>query len=205
MTQMIQSLSKPLTFDEFIEWLPENRRYELHEGIVIEMQPTGKHEDITSFLTQELTLEYMKMNLPYRIPPKALVKLSNKETGYNPDLLLIDRRNLTNETLWEKKSTLIEGRSIPLVIEVVSNNWRDDYGYKLIDYEAIGIREYWIVDYLGVGGVRFIGKPKQPTLSIYQLINGEYQGEQFRENEQIKSPTFPKLNLTAKQIFQAQR
>lgn len=205
MTQMIQSLPKPLTFDEFIEWLPENRRYELHEGIVIEMQPTGKHEDITSFLTQELTLEYMKMNLPYRIPPKALVKLSNKETGYNPDLLLIDRRNLTNETLWEKKSTLIQGKSIPLVVEVVSDNWRDDYGYKLIDYEAMGIKEYWIVDYLGVGGVRFIGKLKQPTLSIYQLINGEYQGEQFRENERIKSLTFPELNLTATQIFQAQR
>jgi len=52
---MIQLSPKLITFDEFIEWLPENRRYELHEGIIIEMQPTGKHEDITGFLTQELT------------------------------------------------------------------------------------------------------------------------------------------------------
>jgi len=128
---MIQLLPKLITFDEFIEWLPENRHYELHEGIIIEMQPTGQHEDITSFLTQELTLEYLRMNLPYRIPPKALVKLKDKETGYNPDLLLINRQNLINEPLWEKKSTLINGESIPLVIEVVSSNWRDDYGYKL--------------------------------------------------------------------------
>ncbi len=148
---MIQSLPKLTTFDEFIEWLPESRRYELHEGTIIEMQPTGKHEDITGFLTQELTLEYTRMNLPYRISPKALVKLNNRETGYNPDLLLIDRRHLPSEPFWEKKSTLIHGESIPLVIEVVSTNWRDDYGYKLIDYEAIGIREYWIVDYLGIG------------------------------------------------------
>lgn len=203
---MIQSLPQLITFNEFIEWLPENRRYELHEGTIIEMQPTGKHEDISAFLTQELTLEYTRMNLPYRIPPKALVKLKDKETGYNPDLLLIDRQNLINEPLWEKKSTLIYGESIPLVIEVVSTNWRDDYGYKLVDYETMDIKEYWIVDYLGIGGVRFIGKPKQPTLSIYQLIDGEYQLQQFRGKEVInQSLTFPEFNLTAEQIFQAQR
>jgi Uma2 family endonuclease len=203
---MIQLLPKLITFDEFIEWLPENRHYELHEGKIIEMQPTGQHEDITSFLTQELTLEYMRMNLPYRIPSKALVKLKDKETGYNPDLLLINRQNLINEPLWEKKSTLINGESIPLVIEVVSSNWRDDYGYKLVDYEAMGIKEYWIVDYLGIGGVRFIGQPKQPTLSIYQLIDGEYQVQQFRGKDLInKSLIFPELNLTAEQVFQGQK
>lgn len=203
---MIQLLPKLITFDEFIEWLPENRHYELHEGIIIEMQPTGQHEDITSFLTQELTLEYLRMNLPYRIPPKALVKLKDKETGYNPDLLLINRQNLINEPLWEKKSTLINGESIPLVIEVVSSNWRDDYGYKLVDYEAMGINEYWIVDYLGIGGVRFIGQPKQPTLSIYQLIDGEYQVQQFRGKDLInKSLIFPELSLTAEQVFQGQK
>ncbi|ACK65714.1 protein of unknown function DUF820 [Rippkaea orientalis PCC 8801] len=203
---MVQLLPKLITFDEFIEWLPETRRYELHEGTIIEMQPTGKHEDIAGFLTQELTLEYTRMNLPYRIPPKALVKLKDKETGYNPDLLLIDRRKLVNEPFWDKKSTLINGESIALVIEIVSNNWRDDYGYKLIDYEAMGIREYWIVDYLGIGGVRFIGQPKQPTISLYQLIDGEYQVKQFRGQESInQSLIFPDLNLTAEQIFKAQR
>ncbi len=203
---MIQSLPQLITFNEFIEWLPENRRYELHEGTIIEMQPTGKYEDISAFLTQELTLEYTRMNLPYRIPPKALVKLKDKETGYNPDLLLIDRQNLINEPLWQKKSTLMYGESIPLVIEVVSTNWRDDDGYKLVDYETMDIKEYWIVDYLGIGGVRFIGKPKQPTLSIYQLVDGEYQLQQFRGKEVInQSLTFPELNLTAEQIFQAQR
>lgn len=203
---MIQLLPRLITFDEFIEWLPEDRRYELHEGKIVEMQPTGQHEDITSFLTQELTLEYIRMNLPYRIPQKALVKLQDKDTGYNPDLLLVNRQNLINEPLWEKKSTLIHGESIPLVIEVVSSNWRDDYGYKLIDYEAMGVKEYWIVDYLGIGGVRFIGQLKQPTLSIYQLINGEYQVQQFRGKDLVnKSLLFPELNLTTEQIFQGQK
>jgi Uma2 family endonuclease len=134
---MIQALPKLLTFDEFIDWLPENRRYELHAGAIVEMQPTGPHEDVTGFLSEELTLEYTRLHLPYRIPQKALVKPNDKETGYNPDLLLIDRRHLSSEPLWEKKSTLIYGTSIPLIVEVVSTNWRDDYGYKLVDYEAM--------------------------------------------------------------------
>ena len=47
------------------------------------------------------------------------------------------------------------------------------------------------------------GNPKQPTISIYQLIQGEYQVKQFRGSDRIHSPAFPELNLTAEQIFRA--
>ncbi|MHC5825410.1 MAG: Uma2 family endonuclease, partial [Nostoc sp.] len=43
-----------------------------------------------------------------------------------------------------------------------------------------------------------------PTISIYQLIDGEYQVTQFRSSDRIVSPTFPELNLTAEQIFKAE-
>ena len=75
------------------------------------------------------------------------------------------------------------------------------YAHKMIDYEALTIPEYWIVDYLGLGGSRYIGYPKQPTLSVYQLVDGEYQITLFRGDERIESAVFPELNLTAKQIF----
>jgi Uma2 family endonuclease len=67
----------------------------------------------------------------------------------------------------------------------------------------LGIPEYWIVDYLALGGRKFIGNPKQQTISVYQLIDGEYQVTQFRGNDRIVSLTFPELNLTAQQIFDA--
>jgi len=35
---MIQTATKLLTFEEFLEWKPESGRYELHEGVIIEMQ-----------------------------------------------------------------------------------------------------------------------------------------------------------------------
>lgn len=203
MVQM-QTLPKLMTFAEFLEWKPENGRYELYEGVIIPMQPTGKHEEIVEFLNTQFTLEAARLNLPYRFLKTALVKLESRESGYLPDVLVVNKNNLKNEPLWEKKSTLTQGKSIPLVVEVVSRNWRDDYLTKLRDYEEMGITEYWIVDYLGLGGSRYIGHPKQPTVLIYQLIDGEYQVKFFRNNDPIQSMIFSELNLTANQIFQGE-
>jgi Uma2 family endonuclease len=214
---MTQALIKTITFDEFIESYPEQGRYELRNGVIIEMpQPAGVHELIRAFLIAELNFELRRLILPYFIPPQALVKAVDAESGYLPDVLIVNRSNLINESLWQKSSTLSQAESIPLVIEVVSTavassretrptrcltNWRDDYYIKAGEYEGIGIPEYWIVDYAALGGRKFIGNPKQPTISIYQLVDGEYQVSQFRDNERLVSPTFPELNLTAKQIF----
>ena len=85
---------------------------------------------------------------------------------------------------------------------MVSTNWSDDYALKLDVYETMGIQEYWIVDYLGLGGRKFIGYPKQPTLTVYQLEAGEYQATQFRERQLIKSDVFPELQLTATKVFE---
>ncbi len=197
--------TKLVTFKEFIQWKPEGNRYELHHGAIIEMnQPVGKHEDIICFLNERITAEYLHLNLSYGIPKTALVKPPQSESAYSPDVLVLNRPNLANEPLWEKESTVTQAASISLVIEVVSSNWRVDYLTKAGDYEEMGISEYWIADYLGNGGRRFIGSPKQPTISVHELIDGEYQVSQFRGNDRIVSPTFPELSLTANQIFQAE-
>lgn len=201
---MTQALTKTITFDEFIESYPDQGRYELRNGVIVEMpQPTGIHELIRAFLIAELNFELRRLILPYFIPPQALVKAVDAESGYLPDVLIVNRSNLVNESLWEKSSTLSQAESIPLVVEVVSTNWRDDYYTKAGEYEGIGIPEYWIVDYAALGGRKFIGNPKQPTISIYQLVDGEYQVNQFQDNDRLVSPKFPELNLTAKQIFEA--
>ncbi|HLO85914.1 MAG TPA: Uma2 family endonuclease [Nostocaceae cyanobacterium] len=201
---MVQALHKAVTFEEFIEWKPDGGRYELHDGVIVEMsQPLGGHEEVTGFVAKKLTIEFDRLNLPYFIPKQALIKAPGRDVGYLPDVLILDPTALKDEPLWQKASTVTQGASIPLVVEVVSSNWRVDYGYKLTDYEEIGIPEYWIVDYLALGGTRHIGKPKQPTISIYYLVEEEYQLSQFRGDDRILSPTFPDLNLTANQIFQA--
>ncbi|MBE9121690.1 Uma2 family endonuclease [Tychonema sp. LEGE 07199] len=201
---MIQIATKTLTFEEFAEGKPENARYELHSGGIVEIaQRPGKHEEVIGFLASELTIEFVRLNLPYFIPKQALVKPLENQSAYSPDIPILNRPNLASEPLWQKFSTVTQGASIPLVIEVVSTNWQDDYIKKVGEYELIGIHEYWIVDYLGLGCRRFIGNPKQPTISVYRLVDGEYKVSLFRGNDRIESPTFPELNLTAQQVFQA--
>ncbi|ACC83951.1 Uma2 family endonuclease [Nostoc punctiforme] len=203
---MTQAIPKLITFEEFADWLPDNRRvrYELHKGQIVEMaQPVGEHEDVKGFLTIKLSASIDRLNLPYSIPNQAIVRPPEKDSGYLPDVLVLNRANLVNEELWKKQSTVSLGASIPLVIEVVSTNWRDDYYLKYADYEEMGIPEYWIVDYAALGGRNFIGNPKQPTITVCNLVDEEYQISKFRDNDRIISQTFPELNLTPNQIFQA--
>jgi len=203
---MVQVLAQPklVTFAEFAEWKPEGKFYELHNGVIVEMpQPVGKHEQVKGFLATELVFEYRQAKLPYFLPSNALFKLPDADSAYLPDVLIVKTANLVNEPLWEKQSTITQGASIVIAIEVVSTNWRDDYFIKAKDYEEMGIPEYWIVDYLGIGGRRFIGNPKQPTILVHELFDGEYQVTKFQGDDHVISPTFPELSLTANQIFNA--
>ncbi len=124
---------------------------------------------------------------------------------FRPDVIVLDRIALESEPLWQREPIVTLGTSIKLVIEVVSTNWQNDYARKLDDYQALGIFEYWIVDYLGLGGTLFIGSPKQPTLTICQLEDGCYKMSGFRSGERLVSPTFTELDLTAEQVFKAGR
>jgi Uma2 family endonuclease len=201
---MIQAIPKRVTFDEFIVWYPEKseHRYELHNGVIIEMpKATGKHSELGGFLSYKLNIAIENQGLNCFVPKECVVKPFRDESGYEPDIIVLDRQAVTNEPRWSKESVITIGSSARLIVEIVSTNWRDDYLTKARDYEEMGIPEYWIVDYLALGGRRFIGNPKQPTFSVYQLIDGEYQVSQFRGNNPIQSAAFPNFTLTVEQIF----
>lgn len=202
---MIQALENPINFDEFIAWYPDSlKRYELHRGLIVEMpNPKGKHSEVGGFLVSQFGIEVCRSHFPFFIPRECTVRVDNGDSAYKPDVIVLDRQTISDDPRWEKESVITKGASARLVVEIVSTNWRDDYAHKFADYEALEIPEYWMVDYLGLGGKRYIGSPKQPTLSVCQLIDEEYQIQQFRGNERIISPTFPDLQLTASQIFSA--
>jgi Uma2 family endonuclease len=203
---MIQTISKTITFDEFVAWYPENsvHKYELHNGVIVEMPlGTGDHSAVAGFISGELFLEIRHQKLPYFVPKEYIVKSIADKSGYSPDVIVLDLPALANEPRWKKESIITMGSSVRLAVEVVSTNWQDDYLVKVADYERLGISEYWVVDYAALGGRRFIGNPKQPTISVYQLVDGEYQISQFRGDDIVESLAFPELRLTAEQIFLA--
>lgn len=201
--QALSVIPKPVTIDAFLEWYPEKSkfRYELHQGVIIQMpKPKGKHSEISGELAFSFGMMIFQESLPYFIPKECVVKTPNN-TGYEPDVVVLNRALIGAEPRWEKASTVENSESIKLIVEVVSSNWRDDYLTKLADYEAIGVQEYWILDYAGLGGRRFIGTPKQPTLTVCRLVEGEYELRLFRGEETIVSSTFPNLSLTANQVM----
>ncbi|NMF84877.1 Uma2 family endonuclease [Nodosilinea sp. P-1105] len=193
----------PISIDDFLAWYPETpgQRYELRRGTIIEMpKPKGKHSEIAGFIAKVLNQAIDRSQRPAFIPKECILKIS-EDTGYEPDVTVVSRPSLSDEPRWESASVLERGESALLAVEVVSTNWRDDYALKMVDYEGMGVGEYWIVDYLGLGGRRYIGNPKQPTLTVCSLVDGEYELQQFRGCDPIFSPTFPDLGLTVHQVF----
>ena len=200
---MVQTILRKLTFTDFIDQYPEDgRRYELIDGEIVEVRPVGDHEEIIGLATRRFDREIDRLNLPWFMPKTCCIKPMSELNGYVPDLIILDRLQLGKEPLWKTASTITNGKSARLVLEVASTNWQDDYAKKLEEYEALGIAEYWIVDYRALGGRRFIGVPKLPTVSIYILNQSRtYQLEQFRGDQLVRSQIFPELTLSANQIL----
>jgi Uma2 family endonuclease len=200
---MIQLASKPINIEQFITKYGDNERFELIDGELIEMEPTGAHEQVAAFISRKLNVEIDRQEQPYFIPHRCLIKLLGTETAFRPDIIILDQRFLVNEPLWQNEPVITQGETIKFIAEIVSTNWQNDYARKLEDYALLGIKEYWIVDYLGIGGREYIGNPKQPTITISTLKNDKYEKQLFQGNTQLISPTFTTLKLTANQVFNA--
>jgi Uma2 family endonuclease len=193
---------QPISLDEFIASYGGDNRYELIDGEVFDLEPTGQHEEVAALITAKICVQIDQLGLPWFVLQRGLFRPSSASTtAFRPDVMVVDRTEVAKESLWQEQSIITRGSSIKFVAEVVSGNWQNDYARKVEDYAALGIPEYWIADYLGLGGIRHIGKPKQPTLSICTLVDGEYEINLFRGNDAIASPTFPNLNLTAGQVL----
>jgi Uma2 family endonuclease len=200
---MVQSPPKILTIDEFIANYGDSNSCELIDGELTEIETPGPHEQVSAFLGRKLNVEIDRLDLPYFIPPRCLIKLLGTATAFRPDVLVLDQTRLINEPLWQQEPVITSGNSIKLIAEVVSTNWPNDYARKVEDYALLGIPEYWIVDYLGIGGREYIGKPKQPTITVCTLREDDYQRQLFQKGDRLISSIFPDLQLTAQQIFAA--
>ncbi len=199
---MMQSNLTQLTVDEFIAQYGDRESYELIDGELIDLEPTGLHEQVISFIARKLHVEIDRLNLPYTIPHRCLVRISDN-TAFRPDIIVLDQTQLIHEPLWPYQAVITSNVAIKLIAEVVSTNWQNDYARKAEDYALFGVPEYWITDYLGLGGRDYIGFPKQPTLTICQLDGDRYQKRLFRHDDPVSSAPFPELHLQTGAIFAA--
>jgi Uma2 family endonuclease len=191
-----------LTFEQFIAQYGDDPRYELADGELIDMEPTGPHEAVAGKTVSRLSVEIERLNLPFLIPKTCILRpYDNQATARRPDVIVLDERALIQEPYWQQEPIIIFGTSIKLVVEVVSTNWENDYARKVEDYALMGIPEYWIVDFRGLGGIRYIGDPKQPTLTVNTLAGKLYEQKQYRLGERVQSSLLPELNLQLAELL----
>ena len=192
----------PLSFEDFLAHYGDDDRYELIDGDLFDLEPTGPHEEVAAVIAQWLNYKIVQQGVDYFIPHRCLIKPLATSTGFRPDVIVLDRAALPQEPLWASQPVVTLGSTIKFVAEVVSSNWQNDYARKFEDYALLGIPEYWIADYQGLGGELFIGRPKQPTLTVCILgEDGRYKRQLLRGDQQIVSAVFPRLSLTAEAIL----
>ncbi|MEG4836496.1 Uma2 family endonuclease [Microcoleus sp. B9-D4] len=198
---MIATVTQKLTFDQFLVECPEDGRYELVNGEIVEMNATRNHDDVADFTSDSFKDQIKRLSLNYVVNNTAVIRTVSKagiEQGRRPDVSVIDR------DLWRSNRSAYSALQEPiqLAVEVTSTNWEDDYIDKLDEYRRLGIPEYWIVDYLAIGSREFLGNPKVPTVFVHFLdADGNYQRSAFKGSERIVSRTFPELTLTAEEVM----
>ena len=199
---MVQANPKLLSVEDFITDYGDQDRFELIDGELTDVEPTGLHEQVIGFVVRKLSVEVDRLDLPYIIPHRCLVRVSD-DTAFRPDVIVLDKTQLVHEPLWRTQPVVTTSAAIKLIAEVVSTNWQNDYARKVEDYALFGVPEYWITDYLALGGREYIGQPKRPTVTVCQLTGGFYDKQLFQRDNGLISPTFPELRLQASAIFAA--
>ncbi len=197
---MTQAALTTLSFEQYLHYSDRtDTRYELVRGYLVPISPAPwPHSKIAKFLERTFDTEISRLGYPWEAVRGDVGQRTELSSARLPDVMVVQRADL--DALGDKPAVL----DVPaqLVVEIVSESSKvDDYLYKLAEYRAQGIPEYWVVDYLALGSARYIGAAKVPTLSIYNLVEDSYEGNQYRSSDPILSPTFPELTLTADQVF----
>jgi len=111
---------KTLTFENFLSQYRDNPRYELADGELINIEPTGPHETLSGKLATQVGIYLVSEQLPWFIPRTCLIyPFADTATARRPDVVVLDETVLEREPLWEREPVITMGRSIKLVVDSV--------------------------------------------------------------------------------------
>ena len=184
-----------LSLEEYLSYNDgTNRRYELVNGELIAMgQPTGKHGAITEFINDQFRAKIQEQGLAW-VAKQGLIAIESPrggrwDTARIPDVTVVTQEQW--ERMLDREAIIRLNESPPLlVVEVVSESTRTtDYRSKRVEYNLLGIREYWIVD------------PLKQQVLVLHLVDDLYEETVFVGDELIESIVFPDLQLSAKQVL----
>ncbi len=131
-----------LSYEEFLQRYGEDTRVEWVDGEVVLLAPASdRHQNLSDFLTAILRIHAEAKNLGTVRSAPFQMYLAGVQRGREPDILFIAK-----EHRHRIQETHLDGPA-DLAIEILSPESRlRDRGEKLAEYEAAGVREYWLID-----------------------------------------------------------
>ena len=194
---MPETLTKTISFAEYLLSPYDGKRTELVDGEIIEMSEASPlHVLIITFL-QQLLIQHIhtqKLSLAcYAGTGIEIPRSAQKNNARDPDLVVCEKaqfkamRHLT-------KAVFLEGNPPALAIEVASpGNVKRDTEDKREEYALAKVPEYWIVN------------PVDGYVLTLRLNGDRYEAiGEYRGTERIESVLFPKLRITATNLLDPQ-
>ncbi len=135
--------SQKLTYEEFLREYDGQYAEYVDGEIINNMSVTDRHDDLTIFLKALLVFFVQAKNLGkiHGEPYQMRMVLEDKIKGREPDVFFVATENSDRI-----KEQYFEGAA-DLVIEVISpESVTRDTQDKFEEYEAAGVKEYWIID-----------------------------------------------------------
>lgn len=131
-----------ISYAEFLEQYDGDPHVEWVNGEVVKMAPVSdEHIDEQAFLQALIKAFADGMDLGKVRAEPFQMKTGPNLPGRAPDVLFVAKRNVSRL----KKSHL--AGPADLAVEIVSERSRSvDRGEKYYEYEAGGVREYWLID-----------------------------------------------------------
>lgn len=154
-----EQVIEKITYEEFLKKYSGVHAEWVGGEAIILMTASTKHQKLVLWLANILSLFIEKYELGLLLTAPFNMQMPHLERGREPDILFVtqDRLHIVQE------SNLSEAAD--LVVEIVSpESVSRDRGEKFVEYEAAGVREYWLID------------PDRQQAEFYRLSEaGRYQ------------------------------
>ena len=131
-----------MSYEEYLAWAGEDVHAEWVNGeVIVQMPPKPRHQQVVAFLLRLLGQFIELFQLGRLLPVPLEMRAIPDGPAREPDLLFVAREHLDRLT-----EARLSGPA-DLVVEVVSDDSvARDRADKFYEYQAAGIREYWIID-----------------------------------------------------------
>jgi Uma2 family endonuclease len=149
--------TKILSFEDFLAGYQDQPRYELADGELIDMDPTGPHETVSGKLATKIGIAITTEQLLWFIPRTCLIRpFSDTATARRPDIVVLDETALGNEPFWEKNQSLLwDVRSNSLLKSLVRigkrtmlEKWKNTRFSAFLNIGLGTIGKYWNINEL---------------------------------------------------------